>query len=169
MRTSLLLCVALIFLSSCALAGCATPKSTPPQDELPEGVELAGGEQPVKGALTTVELAGYCPVAYVEAGKAIRGVPRYPVEVEGEVYWFVDEGSQSAFVRNPGKYAVKYRGWDARALSRGELVSSDPQVFVVHEGAVYLFADGEGRAEFEQAPAEVAERAEQQWTLLGAP
>ena len=145
--------------------GCSTDRSEQKGGVI-TGAKPAKGKQPVEGALEGVEIAGYCPVAYVDANKPVKGVPEYPVQQNGVTYWFVDEGAQTAFVTNPNKYQVGYRGWCATALAAGEQVTSDPEVFRLHEGKIYLFANEKAAKAFDADPAGTVEKADKVWADL---
>ena len=166
-RITTLLFIALSSLLLVATTGCSTDKAEQQQQGgVITGAKPAKGEQPVQGALEGVEIAGYCPVAYVDANKPVKGVSEYPVQFNGMTYWFVNEEAQSAFVSNPGKYKVAYRGWCATALAQGQKVTSDPTIFRVYAGTVYLFVNEEAATAFEANPAEMVEKADQAWVGL---
>ncbi len=165
-RTSALLFIAISILMLVTSTGCSTDKAEQQQGGVITGAKPAKGEQPVQGALEGVEIAGYCPVAYVDANKPVKGVSEYPVQYNGMTYWFVGEGAQSAFVSNPGKYRVAYRGWCATALARGQKVTSNPEVFRVYAGTVYLFADEEAAKAFEAEPAATVKKADETWASV---
>lgn len=121
------------------------------------------GSAPVKGAIEGVEIAGYCPVAYVEAGRPVRGVRQHAVTYEGRTYWFVDAGAKKAYEARPERYLVAFRGWSVVELASGERRAADPQVFALHEGIIYLFSSEATRARFLEAPESFVQRATQRW------
>lgn len=129
-------------------------------------VQLAQGVQPVKGAIEGVEIAGYCPVAYVEANKPVLGKQAYPVTYKGKTYWFIDRGAQAAYKNNPERYRIAYQGWSATELASGERVTSDPTLFVVHNGVVYLFASTSSRDAFLADSEAIVRKASEHWDTI---
>ncbi|MGB6220727.1 YHS domain-containing (seleno)protein [Haloferula sp.] len=84
------------------------------------------------------ELDGYCPVCYIAAGKAVEGKKEYAVEHEGKTYLFVNNEAVSAFEKEPAKYLPAYDGWCAYGISLGKKFESDPTVFKVVDGRLFL-------------------------------
>lgn len=111
-------------------------------------------------------IGGYCPVAYVLAGKAIKGKPEFSADREDKTYWFVNEDAKQAFVKEPEKFAIKYDSWCATAVAYGKKVASDPKVFTVHNGAVYLFSNADAKKVFDKDKEGLASKADQNWGSL---
>lgn len=148
---------------SCALlfvTACSAQTTTPDADS----VEVSAQAAPVVGAMADVEVAGYCPVAYVEASKPVKGSAQYASVRDGKTYWFVNDGARQMFEANPDKYDVAYRGWCATALAMGGgKVTSDPSIFTAHEGRVYLFSNAKAKAAFDANLTEMAAKADANW------
>jgi hypothetical protein len=53
-------------------------------------------------------------------------------------WYFTSKKTRDLFEMNPIRYAPRYGGYCAYALAHGALVASDPAVFSVNEGGVYL-------------------------------
>lgn len=121
---------------------------------------------PVVGAIDGVEIAGYCPVAYVAANKPVKGLAEHAVVQDGVTYWFVNADAKAAYEATPEKFEVKYKGWCATALSMGKKVPSDPTVFAVHAGKVYLFSNADARDAFLQSPDTMVSAADTQWSSM---
>ena len=88
-----------------------------------------------------VALDGYCPVCYIEAGKAVKGDKQFAAEHNGKTYYFVSEETKALFVANPDKYLPAYDGYCAYGMSLGKKFESDPTVFSVVNGKTYLNKD----------------------------
>lgn len=133
----------------------------------PERLPESSPNATVEGAIKAAEIAGYCPVAYVQAGKPVKGVKEYPATHNGLTYWFVDEGSQKAFVDDPKAYEVMYRGWDALGMTGGVKSKSDPTAFAVKDGHIYLFVTTDARDAFMQSYPEMKAAADRAWAGMG--
>ncbi len=111
-------------------------------------------------------LQGYCPVAYVVMGKAVKGDPKVSSVNEGHRYLFVNADAKKMFDAEPTKYQVAYEGWCATAVSMGKKLKSDPKLFTLHDGRTYLFSNAEAKKTFDGMPDGVIKRADAQWALL---
>ncbi len=87
-------------------------------------------------------LKGYCPAAYLLLGKAVKGDSARPSTYGGELYYLSSPEAKKAFDADPEKYLPQFGGLDLVALGGpyGNRFESDPAVFEIHEGKVYLFA-----------------------------
>ncbi|MDX2014899.1 MAG: YHS domain-containing (seleno)protein [Myxococcaceae bacterium] len=111
-----------------------------------------------------VKLGGYCPVAYVSANKALPGDLKVTSEVDGRVYAFINEGAKKAFDADPQKFtsAIQYDAWCATGLATGKRIPSDPALFSVVDGKVYLFSSKGAKDTFDKAPKELVAKADAQ-------
>jgi YHS domain-containing protein len=98
---------------------------------------VASAEQPVEPAL-----GGYCPASYLLAGKAVKGDAAYRSEYQGNVYYLADAETKKQFDADPDKFLPQYGGLCTVALggSYGNRLPSDPTLFRVVDGRVYLFS-----------------------------
>jgi YHS domain-containing protein len=142
-----------------------TAKAVATSDEANMAKASAAGD-PVVGAIEGVEIAGYCPVAYVAANKPVKGVAEHAVVQDGVTYWFVNADAKAAYEATPEKFEVKYKGWCATGLSMGKKIPSDPAVFAVHAGKVYLFSNTDARDAFLQSPDTMVSAADTQWSSM---
>ena len=115
---------------------------------------------------STPALHGYCPVAYVAMGKAVKGDPKVAIVHEGHRYLFTNADARKMFEADPDKYQVAYEGWCATAIAMGKKLESDPTLFTVHEGTTYLFSGAEAKKAFDDMPDGVIEKADEQWVAL---
>jgi YHS domain-containing protein len=111
-------------------------------------------------------IGGYCPVAYLAAGKALKGDPKYSVEHEGHLYYFVNAEAKKAFEDEPAKFIVKYDGWCATGVALGKKLTSDPKLFTVHDGKTYLFSSRDAKRAFDKDIENFITKAEQNWPKL---
>jgi YHS domain-containing protein len=107
-----------------------------------------------------VALHEYCPVAYLAAGKALKGSEKYSSTYKGKTYYFVDAGIKKLFDATPAKYLPKYDSYCATAMAVGKKVESNPELFSVHKNATYLFSTEEAKAAFDSDPNGTATKAD---------
>ena len=111
-------------------------------------------------------LQGYCPVAYVAMGKAVKGDPKISSTYEGHRYLFANADAKKMFDAAPTKYQVAYDGWCATAMSMGKKVKSVPALFSVNGGKTYLFSNAAAKKAFDGMPEGVIMKADEQWASL---
>lgn len=104
-------------------------------------VGLASLATVISAVAATPELGGYCPVCYIAAGKAVKGTEELSVTHEGKVYYFVSTDAVKAFEAEPEKFLPQYDGYCAYGMSLGKKFESDPTVFSVVDGKIYLNKD----------------------------
>jgi YHS domain-containing protein len=111
-------------------------------------------------------LHGYCPVAYIAAGKAIKGNPELSMDFAGKHYVFANADAKKMFQADPAKFHVAYDGYCATAVSMGKKVESDPTVFEVVNGTTYLFSSADAKKAFDKDTAGVIAKADEKWAAL---
>lgn len=111
-------------------------------------------------------IGGYCPVAYVAAGKALKGDRRYSSDHQGRRYLFVSADAKKMFDDNPQKFTLAYDSWCATAMAHGKKVASDPKLFTVHNGVTYLFSTRDAKATFDGDKAGHVGKADANWKKM---
>jgi len=114
---------------------------------------------------SNVVLGGYCVVAYMDAGMPMDGSAEFQSTYEGKRFHFVKAEAKAAFDKNPAKYAssIRYEAWCATALAMGKEMASDPNQFLVRDGALFLFSSADAKAMFEKDAAGMTKKADQNW------
>jgi YHS domain-containing protein len=112
------------------------------------------------------ELGGYCPVCYISAGKAVEGKKEYTVEHAGKKYLFVSEQAVAAFKQDPSKYLPAYDGWCAFGMSLGKKFESDPTVFKVVDGRLFLNKNADVGKLFSEGTKEHISKADAEWKKM---
>ena len=98
-----------------------------------------------------VGLGGNDPMSYRSTIAA--GTAEQSSKFGGATYQFASADNKSAFDANPEGNAPAYGGYCAFAASQNRLTPSDPNVFVLHNGQLLVFANEDFRAQFlEDAP-----------------
>jgi len=112
---------------------------------------VALAEQPAEPTL-----GGYCPASYLLAGKAVKGDAAYRSEYQGNVYFLADAEAKKQFDADPDKFLPQYGGLCTVALggTYGNRLPSDPTLFRVVDGKVYLFSVERAVKNFDGKPKE---------------
>ncbi len=85
-----------------------------------------------------IALGGTDPVGYFQAGAVLAGTPAHQSEHDGATWNFASAENKALFDADPGKYAPKYGGYCAYAVSKGGTAPTDPEAWTIHDGALYL-------------------------------
>ncbi len=83
-------------------------------------------------------IRGYDPVAYFTMSKPVKGDAAFSSDYNGAKWAFSSAENKALFDGDPGKYAPKYGGYCAYAVSKGGTASTDPDAWTIHDGALYL-------------------------------
>ena len=83
-------------------------------------------------------MAGYDAVSYFNGGTPVQGLPEFSVMWKGAEWHFVSAENRDAFEMNPRAYAPQFGGYCAYAMAQGQLVSTDPNLWQVVDGRLYL-------------------------------
>ena len=83
-------------------------------------------------------IRGTDPVAYFTEGEVVEGSEDYESEWNGAVWRFSNEENQELFESDPEAYAPQYGGYCAKAISEGNVVSTDPEAWKIVDDKLYL-------------------------------
>ena len=97
----------------------------------------AAAEPPVY-ATDGVAINGHDPVAYFTEGAPVKGTPEHVSDWDGAVLHFASAENKAMFDADPEKFAPKYGGYCAYAVSKGYTASTDPAAWSIHEDRLYL-------------------------------
>jgi hypothetical protein len=128
--------------------------------------EAAPAERIVVDRHTGIALSGFDPVAYFVDADAMRGKGEFEHGFAGVVWRFRNEGNRAAFAADPGVYMPRFGGYDPVAVARGVGVPSDPRLWLIVEGRLYLFYAPEARTAFGNNPKDAIEAAERSWPAV---
>ncbi|MCG8533023.1 MAG: YHS domain-containing protein [Desulfovibrionales bacterium] len=89
--------------------------------------------------LGNVAVGGYDPVAYFTEGKPVKGLRKYSYKWKGANWRFSSREHMSLFKSDPERYAPRYGGHCAWAVStRKMLYRGNPRSWKIVDGALYL-------------------------------
>ena len=115
-----------------------------------------------------VALAGYDPVAYFVDGRPVKGSSAFSFTFDDAVYYFASAEHQKMFSTDPDRYAPRYSGYCAAALSMGMKLEVDPQSWTISNGKLYVFAGTKGSSLFAEDSAGTIAKADANWAALKA-
>jgi YHS domain-containing protein len=116
-----------------------------------------------------VILKGYDPVAYFKQGKAVKGKPSIRSTYNGAIYLFASQADKDDFDKSPEKFAPQYGGFCAYSMSRHRAADSDPNVFFIHKGKLYVCTNQKGLKIFSSDPDANIKKADDNWQLYELP
>jgi len=85
-----------------------------------------------------VAIKGYDTVAYFTEGKALKGTEDFTSSWHGMTWFFQSMEHRDLFTATPGKYAPQYDGWCAWAMTEARKAVTDPNVWKIVDGKLYL-------------------------------
>ena len=94
--------------------------------------------EPPVNASNGIAIQGYDPVAYFTESKAVKGSAEFTSDWEGAPVQFARAEHKAMFDADPVKFAPKYGGYCAYAVSKGDTAGIDPQAWSIHEDRLYL-------------------------------
>ncbi|HET9375971.1 MAG TPA: YHS domain-containing (seleno)protein, partial [Chthoniobacterales bacterium] len=113
-----------------------------------------------------VILKGYDVVAYFAQKKAVKGKAKYQSSYQGATYYFSSAADLATFKKNPSKYVPQYGGFCANGVKNKRLVDSDPNVFFIVKGKLYVCASPAAESEFRAHEDEDIVAANRNWEQL---
>lgn len=114
------------------------------------GAGAAMAESRINETFTGKAIDGYDPVAYFTQSKPVEGMSEFSHEWNGATWLFASAANQQAFAKDPEKFAPKYGGYCAWAVSEGYTADIDPDAWKIVEGALYLNYSKEVQATWEK-------------------
>jgi hypothetical protein len=85
-----------------------------------------------------VAIRGYDPVSYFRAGKPTKGERSISFRWHELTWYFSSAENRRLFMAAPEKYAPRYDGYCAWAMSEGRIAVTDPEVWKIVDGKLYL-------------------------------
>lgn len=126
-------------------------------------VSLNAADKEMKSELA---LGGYCPVCYIAANKANMGDAKFTSKLNGKTYQFVSAATKAMFDKEPAKYLPQYDGFCAYGMSLGKKFASDPTVFKVINGKIYLNKDAKIGKLFTKDTKKLIKKADKEWKKM---
>jgi YHS domain-containing protein len=100
---------------------------------------IRSGDLPASAAeQNAVAIKGYDTVACFKAGKAMKGSASFTSPWHDMTWQFSTKENRDLFAANPEQYAPQYDGWCAWAMTESRLAVTDPEVWKIIDGKLYL-------------------------------
>jgi hypothetical protein len=113
-----------------------------------------------------IAIAGYDAVIYFRENRAAKGKMDHALMWRGATWLFVSDETMEAFEMNPRGFAPQYGGYCAFAAANGQRAPSDPEVFTVLGGKLYLNGSASIRDLWMDQSEENISTADQNWAAL---
>jgi hypothetical protein len=97
-------------------------------------VDTAVGKSPMDDAA----IQGYDTVAYFKTGKALKGNESFTFPWHDMTWYFSTKENRDLFATSPEKYAPQYDGYCAWAMTEARKAKTDPEVWKIVDGKLYL-------------------------------
>ncbi len=111
-------------------------------------------------------IRGYDPVAYFTEGEPTEGLLRFTQRWTDALWYFASAENREAFVGNPERFAPRYGGYCAWAVSQGYTATTDPKAWRIVDDRLYLnYSKSVQRRWEEDIPGNIA-KADKNWPLL---
>ncbi len=105
----------------------------------------------------------YDPVAYFKADEAVKGDESFTFEWNDKVWHFSTKENRDLFAANPEKYAPQYDGYCAWAMTEVRKAETDPQVWKIVDGNLYLNCSREAYEKWSRDIAGNIKKADKNW------
>ena len=130
------------------------------------GTAHAADEFFIADSAKNIAINGYDAVAYHTVGEPTKGSADFKYEHDGVVWKFSSAENKEAFKADPAKFAPAYGGWCATGTSKGKKVPTQPHLFQVVDGQLYLnSSDGAHRVFLEDKKGTISS-ADTNWTEI---
>jgi YHS domain-containing protein len=123
---------------------------------------IAVGKSPVDD----LAIKGYDPVAYFSAGKALKGNESFTFQWHGMTWYFLTKENRDLFATSPKKYAPQYDGYCAWALTETRKAITDPKVWKIVNGKLYLNCSREAYGKWRKDIPGNIKKADANWLKL---
>ena len=94
--------------------------------------------KPAVFATDGIAINGFDPVAYFTMSKPVKGDMGISSDWEGAKMLFASGENKAMFDADPERFAPRYGGYCAYAVSKGATAPTDPDAWTVYEDRLYL-------------------------------
>jgi len=121
---------------------------------------------PVNITSAGIAIKGYDPVAYFTEQIPVKGSAAFEYLWSGAKWRFATAEHRDLFKADPEKYAPKYGGYYAYAVSQDKIVDIDPEAWTVLGGRLYLNVSLDVRRLWEKNKEEYIRKADENWPRM---
>ena len=133
------------------------------------GVGFAGPVRaidPVNETFLGTAIHGYDPVAYFTEHEPVEGSAEHSLEWRGARWTFASAENRAAFEADPERYAPRYGGYCAYAVSQGTTADIDPEAWEIVGDRLYLNLNAQIQSIWQQDIEGYVRRADEHWPVL---
>lgn len=92
-----------------------------------------------------VVIKGYDPVAYFSDKRPVKGTPEIKYDWDDGRYLFANARHREMFAANPDRYAPQFGGYCTVGTSKGRKAEANPEMWMVVDGKLYVFASSKAK------------------------
>lgn len=111
-------------------------------------------------------IKGYDPVAYFTGGGPAKGAPEFELSWNSAKWRFESVEHRDLFRADPEKYAPRYGGYCAYAVSQGKTADIDPEAWTIFEGRLYLNLNKDVQGLWERDMQVYIQEADKHWPSI---
>jgi YHS domain-containing protein len=113
-----------------------------------------------------VAIKGFDPVAYFTEQKPVMGSAGFEYVWNGAKWRFATAEHRDLFRAAPEKYAPRYGGYCAYAVSQGKTADIDPEAWTVFDGKLYLNLNKDVQGLWDKNREEYIRKADGNWPRM---
>jgi YHS domain-containing protein len=121
---------------------------------------------PINSNAEGVAIKGYDPVAYFTEKRPVKGKAEFEYSFSGAKWRFVSSKDRDMFKAEPEKYAPKYGGYCAYAVSQGKTADIDPEAWTIFQERLYLNLNKDVQRLWEKDMKEYIRKADENWPRM---
>ena len=114
--------------------------------------------------LISLALQGYDVTTYFDNSAAIKGKDAYQAVYKDKRYLFVSQENLQKFAASPEQFLPQFGGYCAHSVSLETPMQSNPAIYTVEEGNLFLFNSNEAKDAWAKQPTEMIGNARKYWT-----
>ena len=107
-------------------------------------------------------LAGYDAVSYFQ-GKPVLGSEQFAYKWRESTWLFSSAENLNTFKTDPEKFMPAYGGYCTKAVSTGFAAPGNPEVWLIKDGQLFLFASEAVKEEFIKDPESITAACNKAW------
>lgn len=124
---------------------------------------LAAKPEVYTGFLSSLAVNGYDPVAYFTEKRPVKGSSKFEYKYKDATWRFASQENLDKFRANPEKYAPRYGGYCAWAVSQGYTAKGDPEYWKIVDGKLYLNYNADVQKRWEKDIPGFISKADRHW------